>query len=235
VTNGGISFPGQPDFYTAVNAPPGHYSMLCLLHPGMEIRIDVKRSDQSVPPPSKVAAKAAAQVQQATTQDGPVADAQAQQVSTSSIGNGHVQWAINAGGFSNNVTADEYLNSGVTIHVGDQLQVVGTGEIHTATTPFHSVAHVPFVVTQCEVPGQDIPAQSPADCPDPSEFRIAFNSKALFPSRTHALTNPTRFVSSGLLPGPGASATFDARTPGTYRFVCLVHGPSMSTTITVVS
>jgi len=41
------------------------------------------------------------------------------------------------------------------------------------------------------------------------------------------LGNPTAFRNSGLLV-PGANGNFIAKKPGTYTFICLVHGPEMS-------
>ena len=110
--------------------------------------------------------------------------------------------------------------------------MVGTGEIHTATSPFESYQKVPFTRTVCEVPGKDPPAQSPFDCQDPSQFRVRLVNRALLPSGSNQLRG-SGFVNSGLLPDPSASFTFVASKPGTYQFVCLVHGPEMTTTITV--
>jgi hypothetical protein len=91
---------------------------------------------------------------------------------------------------------------------------------------------VPFIKPQCEVPGPDIPASSPGDCADPSQFELALNNQAIFPTDSNELSDPDAFVNSGLLAEPG-SHTFVAVNPGTYSMVCLVHGPSMSTTVTV--
>ena len=42
-----------------------------------------------------------------------------------SIGNGHTRWTISAGGFSNNVSANEYVNSGLKVRANDQIYMVG--------------------------------------------------------------------------------------------------------------
>jgi hypothetical protein len=80
--------------------------------------------------------------------------------------------------------------------------------------------------------GPDTPANSPADCAAPTDFQAAFNPKALFPTKRNALARPTRFVNSGLLVDP-FTGTLNALRPGVYTLVCLVHGPSMHTRITV--
>jgi plastocyanin len=235
VVSSGFTLPNPvqaPSFLVKLTAPVGTYSLLCLIHPGMEIPIDVVPSSQHIPSPKSVQAEGNAQIDQSNRIDGTAADGQAQQVTVSSNGHGHNRWTINAGGFSNNVSANEYVNGGLTIHVGDQLTVVGNDEIHTATFPASAASSVPLITTQCEVPGPDIPAQSPLDCADPSQFQAAFNPVAIAPTPSNKLRDTTEFVNSGLLVTP-LTATFVAKAPGVYSIVCLVHGPEMTTTVTV--
>jgi plastocyanin len=232
VSNSGVLFPNpgnQPSTYTLINAAPGTYSMLCLLHPGMQTLLTVVAPGTSIPSPREVSRKTRSQVRQTVALDGPVADARAQRVAVHNLGGGHSLWTISAGGFFKNVSANEYLNSGLSIHVGDQLQVDGNFEIHTATFPAGSVGKVPFIVAQCEVPGKD----TPPPCNDPSTFQLAINNRALLPTESNTLRNPDAFRNSGLLTDPTTSFTFLAKKPGTYTMVCLVHGPEMSTSITV--
>ena len=218
-----------PSRFTRISAAPGTYSMLCLLHPGMQTLVKVVAPGTSIPSPKDVAGKVRAQVKRTVSLDGPVADARAQSVSIHNLGGGHSRWTISAGGFFKNVTANEYVNSGLTIRVGDQLQVDGNFEIHTATFPASSAAAVPFVNAQCEVPGPD----TPPPCSDPSTFQLALNNTAINPTASNVLRDPAAFRNSGLLPDPTASFTFVAKKPGTYTMVCLVHGPEMTTSITV--
>jgi plastocyanin len=237
IVNSGLLLPPlpgtpSPSFVTTVTAPVGSYSLLCLLHPGMEIPVDVVSDSQPVPSPKDVQSEAFTQTQQANHVDGVQADALAQQVTVTTHGHGHSLWTISAGGFFNNVTANEYVNTGLTVHVGDRIQVNGNFEIHTATFPADSTDTTPFIEGQCNIPGPNPPAMSPDDCADPTTFIIAFNNAAVIPTANNRLRDPTEFVNSGLLVTP-AIATFVARAPGTYTMVCLVHGPEMSTTITV--
>jgi plastocyanin len=234
VVNSGQQFsaPGaQPSFVAKITAPVGTYSLLCMLHPGMEMPVAVVPAGQHIPAPNDVKDLANAEIDQANRVDGVQADAQAQSVTVTSH-HGHSLWTINAGGFSNQVTANEFVGAGLTVHVGDQMQVLGNFEIHTATLPSSSFDTTPFIKTQCEVPGPDIPAQSPADCQDPSQFQAAFNNTAVLPSASNKLRDTTEFVNSGLLV-PGVNATFVAKAPGFYTMICLVHGPVMSTAIVV--
>jgi plastocyanin len=235
VVNSGFRFSNptsQPSFAVKVDANVGNYSFLCLLHSGMEIPLSVVKDNRHVKGPDQVAKKGAQQLRQAIRVDGKKADGQAQDVTATHIGNGDTRWTITAGGFVNQVTANEFPDAGLTIHVGDQLEVLGQPEIHTATFPASSVDTVPFIITQCEVPGPDQPASSPSDCADPTQFELALNKEAIAPTGSNEFTDPGAFVNSGLLAIP-ATHTFVAVNPGTYSMVCLVHGPSMTTTVTV--
>jgi plastocyanin len=224
----------QPTFSVRVTAPVGHYSLLCLIHGGMEISVDVVSADRSIPSPAQVAAQAAREAARANGIDAPKADAQAQQVQTATIAGGHTRWSISAGGFYKQVSANEYPDAGLTLRVGDQLQVNGLEEIHTATFPLSAASTVPFTLSQCEVPGPDTPATSPADCASPSQFQVALNNQAVAPTPSNELVDPAAFVNGGLI-ATGQSSTFVAVAPGTYTMVCLVHGPEMSTAVTVKS
>jgi plastocyanin len=234
VVSSGLQFsaPGaQPKFYVQVNAAPGTYSFLCLLHPGMQIALHVVAPGTTIPSPSAVKAKAAKQVTHAKTVDAGVADDLAQSVVRTPVG-GHQRITLWAGGFWHQVSADEFPDRTVHARVGDKIRFLGNFEIHTATFPASSASTVPFIMTQCEATGPDTPATSPADCTSPTDFQIAFNTTALAPTAKNTLTSPSAFRNSGLL-AYGSTGSFVAQKPGLYHFVCLVHGPSMSGTIRV--
>src|SRR5262249_54645015 len=201
----------------------------CLLHPGMQTLVTVVAPGQKIPTPDQVQQRAEKQVTTAVTQYGPVADAFAQRVGVGSIGDGHVRWSIDAGGFFKNVSANEFVNSGLIVHAGDEVRVTGNFEIHTATLPAGAVSTVPFVIPRCERTGKD----GHPPCKNPANFQLTLNNKAINPSHSNTLKDPGAFRNSGLLQSPGQSYTFQAVKPGTYTMVCLVHGPEMSTVITV--
>jgi plastocyanin len=221
----------QPSFFASVDAPVGTYSFLCLLHPGMEDVLKVVPDATTIPTPAEVDAKAAKQLTKAINVDGAAADLQAQTLAVA-VGGAHTKVLINAGGFSNQVSANEFPDNPVTVSVGDRIVFSGMPEIHTATFPKKSFKTTPFITTACELPGADAPAQSPADCANPTQFELVLNPKAFLPTRRKALRDPSAFVSSGLLAGP-VTFTFVAAEPGKYTFVCLVHGPEMSGVIKV--
>jgi plastocyanin len=217
----------EPSFFASVDAPVGTYSFLCLLHPGMEDQLNVVADATSIPTPDQVSTKAAKQLKKAIRVDGGAADDQAQTVGH----HGH-RVLLSAGGFSNGASANEFPDDPIHVSVGDRIVFSGTGEIHTATFPKKSFNTTPFVVPDCELPGADTPATSPLDCADPSQFELVLNAKAITPTTGNKLRNPTRFVNSGLLVTPLRS-TFVAAKAGTYRFICLVHGPEMTGVIKV--
>jgi plastocyanin len=232
IESSGIQFPNPgspPSVFTQITAPPGSYSFLCLLHAGMQIPLNVVADGTAIPTPVQVAHRTQFQVGRAITRLAPVADARAQQVTVAPIGWGHIRWTISAGGFYKGASANEFINSGLSVHVGDKVHINGNFEIHTATVPASAAATVPFLIPECEGSSGD----TPPPCSDPSAFELAANPMALLPTAWNGLRNPNFFRNSGLLAGPSTGFTFVARAPGTYTMVCLVHGPEMSTTITV--
>ncbi len=235
VTNSGFQFSdpnAEPSFSVKMNAPVGTYSFLCLVHEGMEIPVKVVGASIHIPSPANVDGRAANELAASIATDGPVADAQAQNVGRVPRPDGSTRWVLSAGGFANQLTANEYPDGTTKVHVGDHVRFNGNLEIHTATFPAGAFETVPFVQPVCEVAGADTPAGSPADCADPSEFQLNLNPKVLAPTVKHDLSSNTAFRSSGLLV-PGGSRTFTAKVPGLYTFICLVHGPEMESTIRV--
>ena len=235
VVNSGFQFsaPGaQPSFSVQVTAPVGEYAFVCLVHPGMQMDLNVVGGGTSIPSPPEVATQVASQIDRAREVDGPTADDLAQTVKRTHLPSGHTRLTMWAGGFWRQVSADEFPDDTIVAHVGDRLKMLGNFEIHTATFPAASAATVPFVTTGCEVKGPDTPATSPADCDAPQDFRVVFNAEAVLPTPNAFLRSPEHFVNSGIVTWPDAHV-FVARQPGFYDFVCLVHGPSMSGSIRV--
>jgi plastocyanin len=237
VVNAGLRFPGQGDFSLEITAPAGSYSFVCILHRGMSIPLKVEPAATTELAPGAVETRAQYEIDQAVTVLGAAAIDQSQTVQHVNSGNEKdLDVALlSAGGFAGNVAANLFPADPIEVEVGDIVRFAGTGEIHTVTFPADSVDTVPFITTQCEVPGPDTPAGSPFDCASPSQFQIAFNATAI--ERTPGngplpLSEPAAFVNSGLFV-EGTRVSFKAEQPGTYPFVCLVHGPSMSGVVIV--
>jgi plastocyanin len=242
IVNSGFQFSdpsSEPSFFVRMDAGPGDYTFLCLVHRGMQIKVTVAAPESTIPSPADVQATAADQVAAATQTDGGRADEQAQSVAVRTLSHGRHLYRISAGGWSNGVSADEFLDHGLTMHVGDRLRVRGRPEIHTATFPASSDA-IPLVLTECEQPGPDAPATSPADCGDPHRFEVVFNPTAVGPTSSTSLRDVNAFVNGGLITANGAvpdasgpaAVTFVALKPGTYTLVCIVH-PGMTTKLRV--
>jgi plastocyanin len=235
VANSGFLFssPGsQPSYFVEVTAPVGDYTVLCVVHVGMQAKLTVAPDDEIIPAPHQVADTAANQVKRAKRVHGPAADREAQEVTAVGIGGGHKRFTINAGGFVRQVTANVYPAAGIDMEKGDRLRVLAQPEIHTATFPADAIDSVPFITTVCEAVGADSPAGSPFDCASPDLFQVVVNPEAVTPTAKNLLNNPSRFVNSGLLVGD-TSYAFEARRNGVYTMICLVHGSGQTTTVRV--
>lgn len=198
----------------------------------MQATLDVVDPAQAVPSPDEVRAAAKAEVRAAIEVDGPAAGRMAQRLHRTDIGDGHERVTLCAGGFVNQVSANVFRSGTVRVSVGDEIRFRGMLEIHTVTFPASSVEELRLEVPRCEVPGPDTPAASPADCASPQAFQVVLDPRTLFATGSNALRRPNRSVNSGVFAAP-ARADFVARRPGTYTYVCSVHGPLMSGTIRV--
>jgi plastocyanin len=119
-----------------------------------------------------------------------------------------------------------YFPGHVRVHVGDTVHFAQNGnEIHTVT--FLGGAQLPEFI---------VPAASLGLPADPSP--LVFNPLAL--ARTDSpvsLGDTTTWANSGVMGRePGQYAGFDVTftAPGTYEYVCVVHGMMMSGTVTAV-
>jgi plastocyanin len=247
VLNSGIQFSdptNQPSFDVTVDpsTPVGEYTVLCLLHPGMEMHLYVVAPGARIQSPGQVAADARAEISHAKKVDGPAADAKAQRVRRQRMAGGHVHWWIHAGGVVGGVTADEYLDRTLRVHRGDRITVRGSMEIHNLAFPVKRVITRPFIKTVCEVPGRDQPATSPFDCAAPTDFRLDLNRKVTRHTSHRLVKGKVR--NSGILHSPKVSDgmafpfrqqfTFRAVQAGRFHGMCNVHGPRMDIHIRVL-
>lgn len=90
-------------------------------------------------------------------------------------------------------------------------------------------------------PARNTPGEVfPHNCPR-TKLEFLLGPQLVKPTSSLALRHPSEFLNSGLLHRPNGlgflnarvASTFVARVPGTYTMICLVHGPIMSTTVTV--
>lgn len=115
-----------------------------------------------------------------------------------------------------------FFPDSLRIHVGDTVRWnIGTHEIHTVT----------FLAG---APAPDLLIPAPAGSPSPLEFHPV----AVTPARpADGLYDGSYFVNSGLLSlDPGLATSFDLTftKPGTYTYLCLVHGVGMSGEVVVL-
>src|SRR5207247_9276659 len=83
VVSSGFAFgdpASQPSFFVRMEAVPGTYAFVCLVHPGMQQIVNVTAATTTIPTPDQVASRITRQVKRATKIDGTAADAQAQSV-----------------------------------------------------------------------------------------------------------------------------------------------------------
>ncbi len=126
---------------------------------------------------------------------------------------------INIGGGGNGIAVNDFFPDSVTIHAGDTIHFVNPYlEIHTVT----------FVPSGQPTPGFVVPGPS-----GPPQFMI--NPQAANPTFTSspASFDATTYYNSGVLnQNQAADVVFNAT--GTFKFICLVHGPSMSISVNIV-
>jgi plastocyanin len=122
---------------------------------------------------------------------------------------------ITAGAGQGTVAAQAFMPGDVTIAVGDSVTIViGSDDPHTITMNSGPPGMPPFI---WPVSGFEAPAEG-----SPPPFDLGTAS-----------TDGTEFVNSGILFGPGSSATLEFTTAGTFPFFCVIH-PGMAGTVTVV-
>jgi plastocyanin len=119
-------------------------------------------------------------------------------------------------------TVNAYFPDTLTIHVGDTVHWQrNANEIHT-------------VAFLAGTPIPDFLIAAPDGLPSP----VMFNPVAAYPTApADGQYDGTTFANSGVMgPDAGQAQSFDLTftTPGTYNYVCLVHGVPMSGKISVV-
>jgi plastocyanin len=119
-------------------------------------------------------------------------------------------------------TVDAFFPDTLLIHIGDTVHWKrNANEIHTVA--FLAVTPLPDLI---------IPA--PAGLPSP----LMFNPVAAYPTApANGQYDATTFANSGIIgPDPGQAESFDLTftKPGTYNYVCLVHGVTMAGKVIVL-
>jgi len=126
-------------------------------------------------------------------------------------------WNIVVGQSAQSIAANDFLPDAITIHEGDT--------IHFASPSLepHTVSYVPAGMA---TPGLIVPGPS-----GPPQFMFnpdAANATAAGPF------DAAKYYNSGLLQ-QNSTADLTFPTHGTFTFLCLLHGPTMSITVNVVN
>lgn len=229
IVNSGVEnfIPGQgPQTYSLrVNAAPGVYHYICLVHgPQMSGTIRVVAPGAAGDTQASVNQRAAAQYQAATTN---ALAYESKLGAPKQTAGGHSVWTIRTGAGYGRVAINEFIPRDPHVKAGDS--VIWTPGFHTVTFPNESGVS-PFNI-ECEAPGRDNPFRGAlATCPG---VEVGPNPKGFFPSGKPGQAYTGGFYNSGVLVIPQPH-TWSASFPktGTFTYECLIH-PGMDATVTV--
>jgi plastocyanin len=235
------AFNGTVDWNVTVNAAPGDYSYLCLIHPKMNGTLHVVAGDQPATTQGMINAQSLTQF--AADKAAGQAKYSADNTPTFTLdGQGH---KVFDGHVSDN-TADghvsffEMMPRNLNLGVGDSVHWTwgSSSELHTVSFPTDSPALPPPFGGDCgQYPFTDdvfLPPPVPGGMPycgdmPPSQANFEFLADPGL-SRPGDLSDPLAVVDSGVLVGADYGLTpsvqdwsATASRPGTYRYQCTVH------------
>jgi plastocyanin len=244
--------PPVPPTDIYVSAAPGSYVIHCLIHPTMIGRLNVVSSpaDFSVSSPDDMAAAIAAQVS-AEVANAERADQAVERVTSTTLSNGSKTWAAWAGYDLGHATVLEFPKV-IRITSGDRVRwnIQSRDEPHTVTFP-NDIGLGTIIV--CETGDTEVPAtpnntppQGPGDfaCPGGGDLQVEVGGG----NGVRTVTSPTTESDSGVIttasylrlmgvPTTAAlrswTVSFTGAAPGTYTYLCTIHGEGMSGTIIV--
>ena len=201
----------------------GFFELVCLVHPGMKGSVTVLPAG-STAPASQEDLDATAATQLSGLMDQAQAVLARIDPPVRTLSDGSKEHHVVVGKDEDDIEYLRFLPGDRSIKVGDTVRWMARGGEAPHTVSFLSGADAPEFV---------LPEPQPAGPP-----LLVFNPVVLAPSGGNAYSG-SGYFNSGLLLGrdgpPGAptsySLTFD--TPGTFDYICLVHGPLMTGTITV--
>jgi plastocyanin len=239
VSSGAPMGPTGP-FYVKVTAPVGTYSFLCRIHPGMIGSLTVVSAGAHATTDTERSARVRAQIR-ADRQEGFAAEAAASRAGVFRNADGTRTWVLTAGTGTAHTAVLEMLPRNVNIRKGDRVawRSPQINEPHTVTFPEDLGTEI---LPKCEGSG-GTDSDGSAGCggppptrgPDELELgggngvRLIANTSTISDSgwiQSHAMSTALH------LPFDAARATWSVRfsktaVPGTYRYMCQVHGDAM--------
>jgi plastocyanin len=208
---------GKPKPYIVTFKKKGTFSYVCVIHPGMAgtVKVVGKRAKAS----TKKAIAAAVKKQ------GKTAIAQAKKLAAV-VPSGNT---ILAGSDNSHIVNLAFFPATKTVPVGTTVNF----DMPKRSTEIHTVSFGP----------QDVLENLTSTFITPGPTGITFNPLVVYPSDPGPLSytaanHGNGFLNSGILdteaasPSP-SSTSITFTKPGTYKYICIVHGPIMAATITV--
>jgi plastocyanin len=245
----GPDAPPPPAVYVA--AAPGTYVIHCLIHPAMVGTLNVVSTplDPAAWTPDDVVASVAAQTGRLGA-DAAQANRAVERVSLSTSASGVRTWNAWAGYEIGAAAVVEFPKT-IRIRSGDRVRWVmqGRNEPHTVTFP-ESLGQGTVIV--CETGDSEVPATPGQDPADPTGYTCPGGGDLQFEvgggNGVSRLTSPATQSDSGTiasaaflqlsgLPLTAAlrswTVSFAGAAPGTYTYLCEIHGDAMSGKIIV--
>jgi plastocyanin len=219
IVGSGVTVEGAPKPFKVKFPRQGTYTLLCSIHPGMKIKVDVKRRSAKVPTARQDARRMRRQ-----------ANAAARLAKRLMAGDGVPSSnVVRAGNDRQGVATIAFFPATKTVKVGEPVRF----ELSRGTTEIHSVAFGPqdFIQGLAQrflgPQGLDPMSAYPSDPP---------GTALMYDAANHG----NGFLNTGILDPEAATPNPDRATitftkPGTYRYYCIVHGAQMKGTIEVTS
>jgi plastocyanin len=234
-------FNGTVDWSVTVNAAPGDYNYLCLIHPDMNGTLHVVAAGTATTTQGAINAQSLVQFAADKAEGQARYAADNTPTIESTDGAGHNTWAAHAG----DNTADgrvaffEMMPRNLNLAVGDSVHWTwGTeAELHTVSFPANNPTLPPPFTPDCGGPGTDdifLPPDATHPMPYCGDFPPSFANFELAGDPGNArpgnLSSTTDLVDSGLLVGAHYNLTpsvqdwsATASAPSTYAYQCTVH------------
>jgi plastocyanin len=205
---------GAPPDYVVSFPRAGSYTFLCTVHPGMKGKVRVLPKRAKAPSEAKHARAIARQV---------AATVRSARRLAAEVPAGNV---VRAGNDRREVAFFSFFPGTRGVKAGESVRF----EMPDDSTELHNVVFGP----------PDVLERTAAAFISPGAQGIAYDPISVYPSAPGALAHDGGFLNTGLLDAdrrtpfpPSKPVTFTR--PGTYAFICTVHGRTMSGTIEVGS